>query len=147
MLDIRLLREKPDYVRERLNARQPGLGDQVDAVLAIDAERRRFETELQKLNAERNRLSKAIGALRARKEPSGELEAQVRAFGEQIAALNVEVTTTDERQRARLLILPNLPYPAAPVGADASANPVVRVWASRRAIPSLRPITSKLPDG
>jgi seryl-tRNA synthetase len=128
MLDIRLLRERADYVRERLNARQPGLGDQVDAVLAVDAERRRFETELQKLNAERNRLSKAIGALRARKEPSGEPEAQVRALGEQIAALNAKVTATDERQRALLLTLPNLPHPAAPVGADASANPVVRVW-------------------
>jgi seryl-tRNA synthetase len=128
MLDIRLLRERPDYVRERLNARQPGLGDQVDAVLAVDAERRRLETELQKLNAERNRLSKVIGALRARKEPSGELEAQVRALGEQIAALNAQVTATDERQRSLLLTLPNLPHPAAPVGSDASANPIVRVW-------------------
>lgn len=128
MLDIRLLRERPDHVRERLNARQPRLGDQVDAVLAVDAERRRLETELQKLNAERNRLSKAIGALRARKEPSAELEAQVRLLGEQIAALNAQVTATDERQRSLLLTLPNLPHPETPVGADASANPIIRVW-------------------
>ncbi|MBV9490900.1 MAG: serine--tRNA ligase, partial [Verrucomicrobia bacterium] len=128
MLDIRLFREQPDHVRERLNAREPGLGDQVDAVLAVDAERRRLETELQKLQAERNRLSKEIGALRAKKANSQELEARVRELGERIGDRNAQVTRADERQRSLLLALPNLPHPGAPVGADVSANPVVRVW-------------------
>ena len=58
MLDIRLIREKPDYVRERLATRDTDLIRQVDAVLEIDAERRRLETEMQRLSGERNRLSK-----------------------------------------------------------------------------------------
>jgi seryl-tRNA synthetase len=126
MLDIRLLRERPDDVRERLNTRRPGLGDEVDVVLSIDSERRSLETELQKLNADRNRLSKAIGGKRARTEDSSELEAEVHGIAERIARLNGEASTAEERQRALLLNLPNLPHPHAPIGMDAAANPVVR---------------------
>src|SRR5215469_18816862 len=99
MLDIRLLREKPDFVRERLATRGGDLSSQVDAILAQDTERRRAETELQQRNADRNRLSKEIGQLRAKKLPSADLEAQVRQIGEQIAALNAEVSQADERQK------------------------------------------------
>ncbi|MBV9873497.1 MAG: serine--tRNA ligase, partial [Verrucomicrobia bacterium] len=128
MLDIRLLREKPDFVRERLSTLGGDLSSQVDAVLAQDAERRKAETELQKNNAERNRLSKEIGQLRAKKLPSAELEAQVRQIGEQITALNAQVTQADERQKHLLLNFPNLPHASVPIGSDDKANPVVRVW-------------------
>jgi len=128
MLDIRLLREKPDFVRERLGTLGGDLSSQVDAVLAQDAERRKAETELQKYNAERNRLSKEIGQLRAKKLPSAELEAQVRQIGEQITALNAQVAHADERQKQLLLNLPNLPHASVPIGSDDKGNPVVRVW-------------------
>src|SRR5215472_13953874 len=78
MLDIRLIREKPDFVRQRLETRDGGEEAKVDGVLRIDAERRKSETELQRLQSERNRLSKEIGARRSRKEASEELEAKVR---------------------------------------------------------------------
>lgn len=135
MLDIRLLREKPDFVRERLATRGGDLSSQVDAVLAQDTERRQIETELQKRNAERNRLSKEIGQLRAKKLPSAELEAQVRKTGEEISALNEQATQADERQKLLLLNLPNLPHASVPVGANAEANPVVRTWGEVPAYP------------
>ena len=62
MLDIRLIREKPDFVRERLAMRGDGDEARIDDVLRIDAERRKSETELQRLQSERNRLSKEIAA-------------------------------------------------------------------------------------
>ena len=58
MLDIRLIREKADFVRERLATRGSGDESRIDDVLKVDAERRKAETELQQLQAERNRLSK-----------------------------------------------------------------------------------------
>ena len=58
MLDIRLIREKPDFVKERLATRGGDTATLVDAILESDALRRSAETELQKLNAERKRLSK-----------------------------------------------------------------------------------------
>ena len=67
MLDIRLIREKPDFVRERLATRGGGDEAKIDEVLRVDAERRKTETELQRLQSERKRLSKEIGARRSRK--------------------------------------------------------------------------------
>jgi seryl-tRNA synthetase len=131
MLDIRLLREKPDFVRERLATRSKDLPAQVDEVLAIDAKRRRAETELQRLNAERNRLSKEIGMLRSRKEPTTDLETHVRAIADEIVKQNEEVTTADEAQRNLLLNIPNLPHPQARLGQTADDNPVVREWGEK----------------
>jgi seryl-tRNA synthetase len=131
MLDIRLIRENPDYFRERLATRDTGLVRQVDAILAIDSERRRLETEQQRLSSERNRLSKAIGLLRAKKESSADLESKVRAIGVQIASLSGEVSKADEAQKQLLYAIPNLPHPSVPIGAGASANPVIRTWGER----------------
>ncbi|MEA3164783.1 MAG: seryl-tRNA synthetase [Verrucomicrobiota bacterium] len=131
MLDIRLIRERPDFVRERLATRNGELAQQVDEVLRTDAERRRFETQLQQLNAERNRLSKEIGMLRSKKESSAEQEAKVRAIGEEIATVNEAVTAADEFQKNLLLSIPNLPHANAPIGADETSNPEIRVWGEK----------------
>jgi seryl-tRNA synthetase len=132
MLDIRLIREQPDLVKTRLATRG---GDEdaatIDEVLRVDAERRKAETALQQLNADRKRLSKEIGGKRARGESSEELEMQVREIGDQISLLNDQTSAADEQQRALLLSLPNLPHADAPVGKDASANPVVRTWGDK----------------
>ena len=68
MLDIRLIREKPDFVRERLATRGGGDEVKIDEVLRVDAEWRKAETELQQLQSERNRLSKEIGGKKSRDE-------------------------------------------------------------------------------
>ena len=61
MLDIRLIRERPDFVKERLAARGGDDAAKIDDVLRVDGERRKAETSLQQLNADRKRLSKEIG--------------------------------------------------------------------------------------
>jgi seryl-tRNA synthetase len=131
MLDIRLIRENPDQVRERLATRDRALSGQVDLILEIDSQRRRLETELQRLSGEKNRLSKAIGLLRSKKEPSAELGSSVRAISDDITRLSGEVTSVEEAQKKLLLGIPNLPHPSVPVGADAGANPVIRTWGER----------------
>src|SRR5215472_11207788 len=131
MLDIRLIREKQDFVRERLETRDGAEEAKIDEVLRIDAERRKSETELQRLQSERNRLSKEIGARRSRKEASEELEAKVRKIGEQIVGLAQRASAFDESQRNLLLEIPNLPHASVPVGKDPSANQVVRCWGEK----------------
>ncbi len=131
MLDIRLIRERADFVRERLATRSAELAQQVDEVLKVDLERRRLETQLQQLNAERNKLSKEIGILRSKKESSAGQESKVRAIGEEITRLNEAVAAADELQTRLLLGIPNLPHANAPVGTDAGANPEVRVWGEK----------------
>lgn len=134
MLDIRLLRENPDSVKARLAARGSGYESAVDAVLAIDGERRGADTSLQGLQAERNRLSKEIGKLRASKQDSSALEAEVKSFGSRMEELNAAVTELDARQRDLLLNIPNLPSPTTPVGREAADNPVLREWGAKPAL-------------
>jgi seryl-tRNA synthetase len=135
MLDIRLIREQPDFVKERLATRGGDDAAKIDEVLRVDVERRRAETQLQQLNADRKRLSKEIGGKRSRGEASDELEAQVRGIGDEIAALNAQSAAGEEQQRDLLLGLPNLPHAQAPIGSSAADNPVVRSWGEK---PQLR---------
>src|SRR2546423_6918410 len=98
MLDIRLIREQPDFVKSRLATRG---GDEdvakIDEVLRVDAERRKAETTLQQLNADRKRLSREIGGKRSREESSEELETRVREIGDHISLLNEQTSTADEQ--------------------------------------------------
>ena len=134
MLDIRLIRENPDFVKTRLATRGGDAHLQVDAILALDTERRGLETRLQQLQAERNRLSKEIGAKKKAGEDTSEIEAQVRGLGEEITGLNQQVAAADEKQRNLLLGVPNLPHENAPAGKNAADNPVVRTWGEKPAL-------------
>jgi len=131
MLDIRLIREKPDFVRARLATRGGGDEAKIDEVLDADAERRKLETALQQLNADRNRLSKEIGKKLARGEAAGELQERVREIGDQIASLNVQAAAAEAEQNNLLLQIANLPHESVPIGKDPSANRVVRSWGEK----------------
>ncbi len=131
MLDIRLFRENPDFVRQRLATRGLDAQARIDEILDCDKQRRASETHLQKLQGDRKRISKEIGAGKARGEDTSAVEAQVRGIGDEITKLNEEAAALEVRQRDLLLELPNLPHEAAPIGEDASANPEVRVWGEK----------------
>jgi seryl-tRNA synthetase len=134
MLDIRLIREKPDFVRERLATRGGGDEAKIDDILRVDVERRKTETALQQLNADRKRSSKEIGGKKSRGEATNELEQRVRQIGEQIADLNTRAAATEEKQNDLLLQVANLPHESVPVGKDAIGNRVVRSWGEKPAL-------------
>jgi seryl-tRNA synthetase len=131
VLDIRIVREQPDFVKSRLALRCSGDEEKIDELLRVDAERRKAETALQALNAERKKLSKEIGGMRSRGQDSLQLENRVRKIGEEIACLNEDVNLVDRQQKEMLLEIPNLPHLKVPIGKDASANPVVRSWGAK----------------
>ena len=131
MLDIRLIREKPDFMRERLATRDGGDENKIDEVLRVDAERRKTETALQQLNADRKRLSKEIGGKKSLGEATDELEQRVRQIGEQIADLDARATAAEEEQNNLLLQIANVPDQSVPIGKDPSANKVVRNWGDK----------------
>src|SRR5437867_7396647 len=131
MLDIRLIREKPDFVRARLATRGGGDEAKIDEVLGADVKRRKLETGLQQLNADRNRLSKEIGKKLARGEAADELQERVREIGDQIASLNVQAAAAEGEQNNLLPQIANLPHESVPIGKDPSANRVVRSWGEK----------------
>lgn len=131
MLDIRLLREKPDYVKERLATRGGSFAALVDEVLSIDEQRRTAETERQRLQGERNRVSKEIGMAKKKGEDTSAIEAEVRGIGEKIDQIGRDADVLDGKQRDLLLNIPNLPHDACPIGESAEQNPEVKVWGEK----------------
>ncbi|MFZ1220791.1 MAG: serine--tRNA ligase [Chthoniobacterales bacterium] len=131
MLDIRLIREQPDFVKSRLATRGGDDAAKIDEVLRVDGERRKAETALQQGNADRKRLSKEIGGKRAKGESTTEIEARVREIGNEITRLNEQTTAFDEQQRQLLLGIPNLPHESVPIGKEPADNPVVRSWGEK----------------
>ncbi len=128
MLDIRLLREDPEAIKARVKTRGGDAWELIDEILVCDENRRSGETEKQQLQADRNRISKEIGALKRDGKDSSEIEAQVRQIGERIKEIGEEVDAAETRQQDLLLQVPNMPHPECPVGADETANPTIREW-------------------
>jgi len=133
MLDIRLIRERPDFVRERLKARGSGEEGRIDELLALDEQRRTLLAEVENLKAQRNRVSKEIGILLAQGKPhdANARKAETRRMGDLIQQLDQRVTVAECERESILLSLPNLPHSSVTLGKDSRDNPVVRSWGER----------------
>lgn len=131
MLDIRVIRENPAAVQERLKHRGGDHWKLIDEVLACDETRRKAETGKQQLQNQRKTTSKQIGMLKARGEDTSAIEAEVRVINEQITALDVAAEDAAAEQTNLLLNIPNLTHDACPVGSDETDNPVVREWGTK----------------
>ena len=138
MLDIKVIRENPTDIKERLATRHDGSADLIDEVLTCDETRRKNETEKQALQSERKNTSKEIGKLRANGEDSSGIEAEVKKIGDQIKTLDDEANKAGARQLELLLNIPNLPGEKCPVGADEESNPVLRNWGQKPALTEAR---------
>jgi seryl-tRNA synthetase len=128
MLDIKLIREKPDFVKERLASRGAGDETRVDTVLELDEKRRQILKEVETLKALRNKVSKEIGALMGQKKAE-EAEAkkkETREMGDKISALDKQVADIDAQRDTLMLQLPNLPHESVKIGKLAEDNPVIR---------------------
>jgi len=130
MIDIRLIREDPELVRENIRKKfQDSKLPLVDRALELDAENRASITEADALRKNRNALSKQIGMLmgQAKKDPSklGEAEAlkkQVTAQAERLAELEKKETELEKALREVMLDIPNIIDPSVPIGPDDSCN-------------------------
>ncbi len=132
MLDLKLIREQPDAVAERLARRGAGATALIKELLTADTTRRRLVKEAEDLKAQRNRASEAIGQAKRRGEDASTEQARMREVGDRIKALDGEVKTVDEEIARLLLQLPNLPHPSVPIGAGSEDNPEIRQWGEPR---------------
>jgi seryl-tRNA synthetase len=135
MLDIKLIRDRADFVRQRLATRGGGDEARIDDLLRLDEQRRKLLGEVESLKAQRNRVSKEIGALMAEKKgPEAEAKKkETRDLGDRIAQLDKEAAEADAAREELMLRLPNLPHESVPIGKTAADNPVVRVHGEKPA--------------
>ncbi len=124
MLDINLIREKPDLVREALRKRQLDPGP-VDQVLKLDGQLRNLIQQVEGLKAERNLVSKEIGKMKDQSERQAKID-QMRAVGERIDALDINLREVEDRLDALMSEIPNIPDPKVPLGTDESQNVIVK---------------------
>ncbi len=124
MLSLQFVRENAEAVRKALRDR----GEEasvLDEMLRLDTERREVLVESEALRAERNELGKRIGAAKDASERQKLIE-EMRVKSERIDTLEPRLKEAEERTRALLLELPNIPHPDTPVGAGEEENVVVR---------------------
>ena len=130
MLDIKLIRENPDLVKENIKKKfQDQKLPLVDEVLELDKENRAVMAEAQELRSARNSLSKQVGILmgQSKKDPSklaeaGEAKAKVKANADRLAELEAKETELAQKIRKIMLQIPNIIDPSVPIGPDDSCN-------------------------
>ena len=125
MLDLKFVRENPEIVKQNIkNKFQDQKLPLVDEVIQLDAERRASQQEADQLRAERNKLSKQIGALMAqgKKEEAEEVKKQVAAQAARLEELSAKETELNEKVTKIMMTLPNIIDPSVPIGKDDTEN-------------------------
>ena len=125
MLDIKFVRENPELVKENIKKKfQDHKLPLVDEVIELDARNRAAVSEASALRAERNKLSKTIGALmgQGKKEEAEQVKAQVAAQAQRLKELEEEEDKLAARVREIMLVIPQMIDPSVPIGPDDSCN-------------------------
>lgn len=129
MLDIRLIRENPDIVRESLRKRGDAEKENMlEQLIRTDAEWRSAQEKANLLKAERNKISKQIAEAKKAGSDAAGLLARSSQIPKEIEALDAEAVRLRESMDGMLMRLPNILHDSVPVGADDKDNLVVRTW-------------------
>jgi seryl-tRNA synthetase (EC 6.1.1.11) len=132
MLDIKVIRNNPEKVKKAMRDRNKDID--IDAVIALDNERRDLIQATDKLKAEQNAESKRIPVLR--KENKNDEAAQVlqrmKELSEQIKQNDAKIHEVEEKLRNMLLAIPNIPHESCPIGRDDKDNVEVRRYSEPR---------------
>ena len=125
MLDIKFVRNNPDIVKENIKKKfQFEKLPMVDEVIEMDEQIRKAKTRGDELRAERNTLSRQIGALmkQGKKDEAEEVKKQVAADAAELEALEKKEAELGEEIKARMMVIPNIIDPSVPIGEDDSKN-------------------------
>jgi seryl-tRNA synthetase len=130
MLDTKLIREKPELVRQALEKRGDSFA--LDSILEVDGHYRSLLRQTEELRARHNEASKQLSKS---KERPPQFVAQMRQLGEQISSLQQQTKEAKANLDSLLLELPNMPHPSVPLGRGADDNVVARTWGKPKEFP------------
>ncbi len=131
MIDIKFLRENPDAVKENIRKKfQDEKIKLVDEVIELDEARRKTQQEADDLKANRNKISKNIGALmqQGKKEEAEELKKEVAREAEKLAELDEKQKELEEKTNKIMMVIPNIIDPTVPIGKDDSENVEIKKY-------------------
>lgn len=130
MLDIKILRQEPEKIKEALKKRNNDLD--ITPAIELDKERRAILTDVEQKKAKQNEINKQIPQLKKAGENTDEIFAQMREVSAEIKADDEKVREIDEKLREFMLRIPNIPNENVPVGADDSENVEIRKFGEPR---------------
>ncbi len=131
MLDIKILRDSPETVKDMLLKRQSD-PEPVDRAVEHDQQKRRLMVEADALKAERNQVSKALGEKKRKGEDISAEAGRMKDVGERIKALDQKISEHDQEVLHILERLPNFPHESVPPGLTDEENLEIRSWGDRR---------------
>ncbi|MBF0127297.1 MAG: serine--tRNA ligase [Magnetococcales bacterium] len=126
MLDLKWIRERPEWVEERLRSR--GGRYDLTAFYALEAQKRETQQRTEGLQAQRNEISREVGRMKANKEDASGLLARMGQLGPRLKEAEGLLREQEEALLGVLANLPNLPAEDVPVGPDESGNVVLKTW-------------------
>ena len=129
MLDPKLVREKPELLRESFRKR--GTEFDVERLLRADERRRELIRRVEALKSEKNATSDAIGKLKKSGLDATERIEHLRSVGKEIENLDQELKEAEREWEGLTLIIPNIPHASVPVGTGEEQNEVVRLWGEK----------------
>lgn len=135
MIDIKLIRENPDLVKENIKKKfQDDKLVLVDEVKKLDEDYRALKSKADDLRNQRNVLSKQIGGLmgQGKKDEAERVKAQVKSIGDEIAAGEVKEAELEEEIKKRMLVIPNIIDASVPIGKDDSENVELQQFGTKR---------------
>ena len=132
MVDIKLIREKPDEVKKQLN-RRGDFGKYIDDILVLDKQRREIIQEAEKLKNIRNTVSNEIAKLKKEKQNADDKIAEMKKTSDEIKSLDEKLNNTEKDLEKILWDIPNLPDDKIPTGKTAEENVQIKVWGEKPA--------------
>ena len=128
MLDINLIRNDPQRVKDAVNRRNGDYTEDIDKILDIDKRRRALMTETESKKAQQKADSKKIPQMKKAGEDTTALMEEMKRLSDEIKAGDDKIAELDNEQRELLLSVPNMPDDSVPSGADDTENVEVRRW-------------------
>jgi len=132
MLDPAFVRDHADIIRQRLAQRGARMDAELDALAALDAERKTLIPAVEDLKRQQNASAGEVARAKKAGEDASHLFAANKARGQEIKQLEVTLEELEQRRQKILLTIPNLPHETVPVGASAEDNVEVRRWGTPR---------------
>jgi seryl-tRNA synthetase len=130
MLDLKYVRSNMDSIREMLKNR--GYDLDLSAFESLDKERRERLATMEALRNKRNRVSEDIASMKKNGQDASALIAEMKDVSSEIKAQEAGLTVMQEGLNSLLMVMPNIPHEAVPVGKDSRDNPEIRVWGEKR---------------
>lgn len=137
MLDIKLIRENPELVKENIKKKfQDEKLVLVDEVKEFDEQYRALRTKADSLRGDRNKISKNIGLLmkEGKREEAEQAKKDVAGIGEEIARLEIEEAELEAKIHERMLVIPNIIDPSVPIGKDDNENVEIQQFGEKRVV-------------